>query len=180
MICNHEFVLPSTRVITSHLMSSTSASRTIAASPPSLADVLAAVARADLPERRRQDMASAVRSAARALGRSPEQVPADPRLLGKRLTEVAPQALGLSRGRWRNIRSLLRAALKLITDGSTRPASHAADARLEGIVGFARVADPQDAAVAPVPLLQSREHRAGEGRPKPPSTPSARTWIRRC
>jgi integrase len=96
-------------------MSSTPASRTIAASPTSLADVLAAVAQADLPERRRQDMASAVRSAANAMGRSPEQVPADPRLLGKRLAEVAPQALGLSRGRWRNIRSLLRASLKLIT-----------------------------------------------------------------
>ena len=114
MICNHEFVLPSTRVITRSLMSSTPPSRSITASPPSLADVLAAVARADLPERRRQDLASAVRSVARALGRPPEQVPADPRLLGKRLAEVAPQALGLSRGRWSNIRSLLRTAIQLI------------------------------------------------------------------
>lgn len=106
MIHKHEFVLPSTRVITSHLMSSAAPSRSISTSPSNLADVLIAVARADLPERRRQDMASAVRSVARALGRSPEELPADPRLLSKRLAEVAPQSLGLSRGRWSNIRSL--------------------------------------------------------------------------
>lgn len=60
-------------------------------------------------------MASAVRSAARALGHSPEQLPADPRLLGKRLAEVAPQSLGLVQARWNNIRSLFRASLKLVT-----------------------------------------------------------------
>jgi integrase len=95
-------------------MSSTIPSRSVTASPPSLADLLDAVAQADLSERRRQDMASAIRSVARALGRPLADIPADPHLLSKRLIEVAPQALGLSQGRWSNIRSLLRAAIKLV------------------------------------------------------------------
>ncbi len=94
-------------------MSTPPASRAVAAA--NLADVLAAIAAAELPERRNQDLASAVRSVARALGRSPEQVPADPRLLANRLAEIAPQALGFSKARWNNVRSLLRAALELVT-----------------------------------------------------------------
>lgn len=96
-------------------MSTPSTSRATAALPQTLADVLAAIAGAELPERRKQDLASAVRSVARALGRSPEQVPADPRLLASRLAEIAPQTLGFSTARWNNIRSLLRAALGLVT-----------------------------------------------------------------
>lgn len=79
-----------------------------------LADVLAAVRAADRPERQRQEITSAVRTAARALGKPPERVSADPRRLAAALKEVAPLAIGLSRGRWRNIRSLLRAGLALV------------------------------------------------------------------
>ena len=96
-------------------MSKPCSSRTAGASPLTLADVLAAVAAAEIPDRRRQDLASAVRTAARALGRPPEQIPAEPRLLARRLAEIAPQALGFARPRWSNIRSLLRAALELVT-----------------------------------------------------------------
>ena len=96
-------------------MSTPPPSRAAAAPPPTLADVLAAVHSAPLPDRRRQDLASAVRSVARALGRPPEQIPADPRLLARRLAEIAPQALGFSKPRWNNVRSLLRAALDLVT-----------------------------------------------------------------
>ena len=96
-------------------MSTQPASRTTSGMPPTLADALVAVAAADLPDRRKQDLASAVRSVARALGRSPEQVPADPRLLARRLREIAPQSLGFSKARWNNVRSLLRAALDLVT-----------------------------------------------------------------
>jgi hypothetical protein len=96
-------------------MSTPTASRAAPTSPTTLADVLAAIAATDLPERRKQDLASAVRSAARALGRSAEQVPADPRLLASRLTEIAPQAVGFSKARWNNVRSLLRAALETVT-----------------------------------------------------------------
>jgi hypothetical protein len=65
----------------------------------SLADVLTAVQNADLPERRRQEIASALRTVARALGRPLERIPADARRLSALLKEVAPLAIGVSRGR---------------------------------------------------------------------------------
>ncbi|MBV1800660.1 tyrosine recombinase XerC [Siccirubricoccus sp. G192] len=79
-----------------------------------LADVLAVVGQADLPPRRRQDLASAVRTAARAIGREPSLVRAESHLLRRRLAEVAPAAHGLSRQRWHNVRSLLNAAVALL------------------------------------------------------------------
>src|SRR5690348_6937176 len=90
-----------------------------ASRPPTatLAAVLEAVAAApDLTPQRRQNMASAVRTVARLLGRTPESIPADPRQLARRLDSIAPEAAGISRARWNNVRSLLRAALAL-----TRP-----------------------------------------------------------
>jgi hypothetical protein len=61
-------------------------------------------------------MASAVRKVARLLGRTPDLIPADPRLLTRRLDAIAAEAAGITKGRWANIRSLLRATLAL-----TRP-----------------------------------------------------------
>ena len=95
-------------------MSSRSISQTECLSAPSLADLLATVGASDLPERKRQELSSAIRTAARALGRLPENVPADGRLLANRLKDVAPAAIGVSRGRWANIRSLLRTSLALV------------------------------------------------------------------
>src|SRR5262245_23783868 len=87
------------------------------AAGPSLATILAAVAVAPgLTKAQRQDMASAARTAARMLGRPPEQIPADPRLLARRLAEVSPIARGISKRRWANVRSLMLKALAL-----TRP-----------------------------------------------------------
>lgn len=80
----------------------------------SLADVLAAIETATMPPRRRQDMASAVRTVAKALDHPPERIPADPHALGARLKLVSPEALGMSVGRWHNVRSLLRSALMLV------------------------------------------------------------------
>jgi integrase len=94
-------------------MSSRSISQIQGASAPSLADLLAALATDDLPERKRQELGSAIRTASRALGQSPQNIPADARLLASRLKQVAPAAIGLSRGRWNNVRSLLRTALAL-------------------------------------------------------------------
>jgi hypothetical protein len=72
----------------------------------SLADVLAVAHDADLSNVRAQEIASALRSVARALGRPLELIPADPRRLSARLNEVAPLAIGVSRRRWNNVRSL--------------------------------------------------------------------------
>jgi integrase len=88
-------------------MSQTNPSRT------SLEDVLRSVAAAEMPPARRQDTASAVRTVARAIGRHPRDIEADPRMLGIRLKNVSAAALNLSQGRWNNVRSLLRQALKL-------------------------------------------------------------------
>jgi integrase len=84
---------------------------------PSLADVLSAVSAApNLTMRRRQDMASAIRVVARILDRPLELIPADPPLLRRRLAEIAPMAIGMTKQRWSNLRSLLTGALAL-----TRP-----------------------------------------------------------
>jgi integrase len=94
-------------------MSSRSISREGCA-PASLADLLAILQTVDLPERKRQELGSAIRTVVRALGRSPEDIPADARLLANRLKDVAAAAIGISRGRWNNIRSLLRTALTFV------------------------------------------------------------------
>ena len=106
-------VLESPLVITRHLMSSRSISREGYA-PASLADLLAILQTADLTQRKRQELSSAVRTVARALGRSPEDIPADARILANRLKDAAPAALGISRGRWNNVRSLFRTALTFV------------------------------------------------------------------
>jgi integrase len=93
-------------------MSTQNASRPANPTSPSLADLLAVIAADNnLSERKRQELASAIRTVARALGRPPENIPTDAWLLANRLQEVAPAAIGLSRGRWNNVRSLFRCAL---------------------------------------------------------------------
>ena len=51
---------------------------------------------------------------ARALGRPPDCIPAKPRQLSARLKEIAPHAIGISRRRLNNIRSLARAGIALV------------------------------------------------------------------
>jgi integrase len=80
----------------------------------SLADLLATLQTVDLSKRKRQEQMSAVRTVVRALGLSPEDIPADARLLANRLKDVTPAALGISCGRWNNVRSLLRTSLAYI------------------------------------------------------------------
>ena len=80
---------------------------------PTLAAVLAHVA-ADqtLTGRRRQDLASGLRTFAKALGRPPEELPAHPGQLRDRLKGFNPAQAGLSDRRWTNAKSLTRQALK--------------------------------------------------------------------
>ena len=99
-------------------MSTKPPSRADISSGTTLADVIMAIGQADLPDRRRQELTSAVRTVARALGRRVEEVPADPRLLANRLSEVAEAAIGLSAGRWANVKSLLRAAMSQVREMS--------------------------------------------------------------
>ena len=99
-------------------MSTTRPSRADIPSSTTLADVITAIGQADLPDRRRQELTSAVRTVAKALGRRVEEIPADPRLLANRLSEVAEVAIGLSPGRWANVKSLLRAAMSQVREMS--------------------------------------------------------------
>jgi integrase len=78
-----------------------------------LADLIPLIERANLAPIQKRDQISAVKTTARLLGATPAEIDADPARLRKRLETIAPQALGLSRGRWNNIRSLAGKALAL-------------------------------------------------------------------
>ena len=78
-----------------------------------LADVIAAIRAADLPERKQQEMVSASNTAARALCKLPERIPADPSRLMAQLHNVVPQSREISERRWANSLSLIRAGLAL-------------------------------------------------------------------
>ena len=80
-----------------------------------LADVILALPEAGLPARRGREIASALRTLARGLGRPPERIPAEPGVIYRHDSgEIAPRAIGISPRRLRNIRSLARAGLALV------------------------------------------------------------------
>jgi integrase len=64
-----------------------------------------------LPPTRRRDMVSGLRRVANAVGRAPEDVPADAHWLQKRLADFLPASIGLTPKSWSNILSNARAAL---------------------------------------------------------------------
>lgn len=79
---------------------------------PSFAALVERLAQAEgLSAERRRDLTSGLRRLAKALGRSVEEVPADPRWLRPRIAKVAPIAIGLSAKSWTNVRSDARAAM---------------------------------------------------------------------
>ena len=78
-----------------------------------LADLIPLIEQANLSPIQRRDQISAVRTIARLLDATPGDIDADPARLRRRLETIAPQALGLSRGRWNNLRSLVGKALAL-------------------------------------------------------------------
>jgi integrase len=80
---------------------------------PSLAEVREMVlADEGLSLRRRQDVSSALRTLAKALGHRLDELPAHPGYLRERLERFTPAMAGLSPRRWRNALSLTRFALK--------------------------------------------------------------------
>jgi hypothetical protein len=97
-------------------MTTTDASRAAGSLPAnaSLADLIAFISRdSGLAPRRRDDMASAIRTLAKAMGLAPEQAPpADFRFINVKLKNFVPDQAGLSHSRWSNTRSLVRAAFK--------------------------------------------------------------------
>ena len=94
-------------VITRPLMTVAQPSRT------TLADLIPLIEQANLSPIQKRDQISAVKTTVRLLGATPAEIDADPIRLRKRLETIAPQAVGLSRGRWNNIRSLVGKALAL-------------------------------------------------------------------
>jgi integrase len=97
-------------------------------------------------------MCSALRTVGRAIGRRLDEIPANPRWLRERFATLSPAMAGVSIGRWQNVQSLLRSALKhagltAVPGRSTEPLSaewqelfrHSNDRRVrEGISRFAR------------------------------------------
>ena len=116
---------------------------TIAPSRATLADVIALICKADLSERQKQELRSAIRTTAKLLGADPEAIAADPAALGRRLEGMSPEAHDLSRGRWANIRSLLGKALALarpmLPSRNVAPLLPAWDALTAGLQFHARV-----------------------------------------
>jgi integrase len=66
----------------------------------------------DLPETRRRDMASAITTAAKIIGRDERLIPCDVAWLNRHLFEQAPAEVGKSKARIANLVSLLRAVLR--------------------------------------------------------------------
>jgi len=96
-------------------MATIGASRSLVPTPPggTLADLLATIgADKSIANRRRQEMCSAIRTIAKCLGRRPEELLAHPGAIRERLRLFTPAMAGLAPRRWRNVLSLVRAALK--------------------------------------------------------------------
>lgn len=80
---------------------------------PMFADVIAQLQDAEeLSPTRRRDLISGLRRVANALGRAPQDVPADPKWLQPRIAKVMPAALNLTRKTWTNAVSDAKSAMK--------------------------------------------------------------------
>jgi hypothetical protein len=77
-----------------------------------LADVLNKTQADDaLPSRRKQEVSSALRTLAKALGKPLEEISEHPAHLRSRMAAFAPAMAGIARARWANVKSLTRFAL---------------------------------------------------------------------
>lgn len=92
-------------------MSTKTASRV---SPSTLQEVIDALGdRDDLTDQRRMDLRSSLRTFAKVLGKTPDQVPADLGALSRQIAGVTAQMVRLSSPRWANVKSGLTTALSL-------------------------------------------------------------------
>jgi integrase len=67
----------------------------------------------ELPQKKRQEMASAIRTVGRVLGVELGLIPLDVALLRRKLEAASPEGHGVSQRRWANVRSLFGQALAL-------------------------------------------------------------------
>ena len=83
-------------------------------SPTTLQEVIEALAlHSDLTDQRRQDLRSSLRTFAKVMGKTPDQVPADIGALNSQIAGLTAQMVGLSAPRWANAKSGLTTALSL-------------------------------------------------------------------
>jgi integrase len=82
-----------------------------AGSPPTLEDVLVRLANADIPERRRRDLRSAVTTYAKLVGKEAAAISLDLAELRQTLDRMVPAEAQVSAKRWANLRSDLAAAI---------------------------------------------------------------------
>ena len=83
-------------------------------SPATLQGVIEALAlRSDLSDQRRLDLRSSLRTFAKVMGKTPDQVPADIGALNSQISGMTAQMVGLSAPRWANVKSGLTTALSL-------------------------------------------------------------------
>lgn len=98
-------------------------------SKPSLADALKALETAPLSAVQKRDTRSAVMSFCKILALSPSDVPANAIFIRRKLEGTSHLALGLSKGRWSNIKTGISRALSLV--GRTHPSRNTAPLLLE-------------------------------------------------
>ena len=83
-------------------------------SSPTLQDSLDAIEASDMTALQKRDCRSSVSSFCRELGVTPAEVPAHAGKLRAKLQTLTPEALGISKGRWANIKSGLAKAVGLV------------------------------------------------------------------
>ena len=93
-------------------------------SKPSLADALKVLETAPLSAVQKRDTRSAVMTFCKALGLSPSDVPANAAYIRRKLEGMSYLALGLSKGRWSNIKTGILRAVSLV--GRTYPSRNTA------------------------------------------------------
>ncbi|MEJ6595111.1 site-specific integrase [Parasphingorhabdus sp.] len=81
---------------------------------PTLADALVALVEAPLTDIQKRDTRSAVMTFCKALGLSPDEVPASPIYIRRKLESISYVALGHSKGRWGNVKTGVARAVGLV------------------------------------------------------------------
>ena len=81
---------------------------------PTLANALVALAEAPLTDIQKRDIRSAVMTFCKALGLSPDEVPASPIYIRRKLESISYVALGHSKGRWGNVKTGVARAVGLV------------------------------------------------------------------